>query len=346
MHLLLLLIVVFCALSIFLVLPRLFLSSPTLSSPILSLNEEAASAAFRVALLHAGIQPPGVANWQKTPIESTPHLQTLVVLIGNLRGGRPTFQSLLSNLVVPNNAHLALIVPEGSQPTAATRVLHEAATYVWTHQDFGDDWEPLLDSMGGDNSWRAVADNNVGRGTFAPRPDDPEGSGLIVMGLRDLVRRIMFEELQLDKVYDRFVVTRSDQFYPCELDLRHFDNEHVWIPVGQDWAGGLCDRWVLANSSVINDVLDIIAPVVLHPDRYLDWRGNCESLWKRSLELKGLMPSVRRFERPMFTAAVEGDPTRWSVATPSIVDEGVLLKYPEEYGETKLTCSRLVAESK
>ena len=148
----------------------------------------------------------------------------------------------------------------------------------------------------------------------------------------------------INEVYQRWADDDRVHFLSITVD-GGFDTPEV-LRAYREARGLPSDRWVLANSSVINDVLDIIAPVVLHPDRYLDWRGNCESLWKRSLELKGLMPSVRRFERPMFTAAVEGDPTRWSVATPSIVDEGVLLKYPEEYGETKLTCSRLVAESK
>ena len=102
--------------------------------------------------------------------------------------------------------------------------------------------------------------------------------------------------------YDRFVVTRTDQFYSCDVDLATLANDFVWVPDAQDY-GGLCDRWIVAPSSLVAQTLDILAPVLREPERYKWFRGNPEALVKLRFEESGVWDKVRRFGRRMFAAA-------------------------------------------
>jgi len=195
--------------------------------------------------------------------------------------------------------------------------------------------------------WREVASNSVGLGTFAPRPADPEGSGLIVFGLKELARREIAKLVVNGVKYDRVVVTRPDQYHLCPVDLDHFvtkgDLSRVWIPVGEDYMGGVCDRWVLASGDDIDGVLGTLGTLGgLAAGRYgryeKKWRMNCEMLFKANLVVRSIWNRVVRFERPVFTAAVPGDPTRWSKASGEPVEDGVRTKYPDEYMKSVKTC--------
>ena len=62
------------------------------------------------------------------------------------------------------------------------------------------------------------------------------------------------------------VVTRTDQFYTCDVDLATLANDFVWVPDAQDY-GGLCDRFLVAPSDLVLQALDIMRPVVAKPER-------------------------------------------------------------------------------
>eukprot|EP00656_Telonema_subtile_P012731 TRINITY_DN16426_c0_g1_i1.p1 TRINITY_DN16426_c0_g1~~TRINITY_DN16426_c0_g1_i1.p1 ORF type:complete len:345 (+),score=49.48 TRINITY_DN16426_c0_g1_i1:165-1199(+) len=257
----------------------------------------------------------------------------LVVLIGNLRGGELTWQALIKNLIEPNSADLALVV---SEDTPQTGVLFRQAQYVWTHEEYAD-WSVALDNLGGDGSWRQIADQHKNQGMFAPRKEDPKGSGLIVFTLKDLARR-KINALGLRKVYDLFVVTRADQFFRCPFRANDYDTSRVWAPKGENY-GGVCDRFVMSPAHDIDNVLNILEPFVLEPMRYSNISHfNCEKLYLKNLKDRGLMP-IGRFPRMMYTASTVGDPTRWSKGDkkkPS--SDGVLIKYPSEYPMVNRTC--------
>lgn len=78
----------------------------------------------------------------------------------------------------------------------------------------------------------------------------------------------------------------------------------------------------------------------LNPDKYANenfFNMGPEKLLKARWIEEGLWSSVKRFDRVMFTCAVDGDTTRWSKKRQR-VKEDVFLKYPLEYEEATCVC--------
>jgi hypothetical protein len=140
-----------------------------------------------------GNQPKNLFRWQTARLHGP--LRTLVVVLGNLRGGEETWRSLLGNLIDVNHAHLALMLGSQSRTSAQHSSLLDRAEYVWEHAEYGQDWSALFDELIGPH-WRSVANNNIGTGLFAPRPKDTTGTGLVEFGLKELARR-KIKELNL-----------------------------------------------------------------------------------------------------------------------------------------------------
>ena len=159
-----------------------------------------------------------------------------------------------------------------------------------------------------------------------------------------MIRWFLTQELIRNKMterYDRFVITRSDHYYLCRHDLSELDPQYMWLPVGQDH-GGLTDRHLVVNSTLVLDALNILPPLLEHPEDYSKLlekiSGNPERLiWRRWLRMK-LLRYVKRFDRMMFTCAAPGDATRWKSMSEEKVKEGVHLKYRLEYKESQATC--------
>lgn len=87
--------------------------------------------------------------------------------------------------------------------------------------------------------------------------------------------------------------------------------------------------------------LDILPPVVRHPEKYAailrNRRNNPEQLLLLRWKEEGLFSQVQRFERMMFTCGTLGDMNtgrQFSEEKP----EGVRLKYAEEYNASYKTC--------
>jgi len=176
-------------------------------------------------------------------------------------------------------------------------------------------------------------------GPFGGTNEDPTSSGVINSLARHYVS-VKLEEMGLIDKYDRFVVTRTDQYYPCPLHLDELDISKIWIPNGEDW-GGVCDRFIVVNSKDILKALSILKPAVLNPEQYSNWTGNIESFLKLRLQEEGLWNRVRRFRRSMFTASVHRDKTRWERARlPAFMVNGqtVRFKYQDEYFLAMTTC--------
>jgi hypothetical protein len=270
---------------------------------------------------------------------------TLVVLMGTLRCGEAAWNSLYSNLLDPNSADLALLVPRSSSRSAT---LYERSKYIWEHEEY-DDWGEAIDEyIVGSNAtgWRHIANNTQTFGIFGGTKVSPRGSGAIT-----LLSRVFLQEriksLGLVEKYDRFVVTRSDQYYLCPIDLGHLDNRFLWVPQGEDY-NGICDRYLVSNNTHILDALNILPPVVVNPLRYWDLsnRDNVEKLLKRRWIEDGLWNDVKRFPRVMFTCAALGDISRWR--RPMLSNEvfkGVYLKYEGEYNASLKTCGDYLSTS-
>ena len=72
--------------------------------------------------------------------------ETLVILLGSVRGGERAWRSLDQNLLSPNHADLALMI--GVMPGAKPTLLHRLAKYVWTVPE-RDNWGDAVDEIRG-----------------------------------------------------------------------------------------------------------------------------------------------------------------------------------------------------
>ena len=165
----------------------------------------------------------------------------------------------------PNDADLALFL--GASKNRKTS-LYYRAKYVWEFPE-PDDWRVAIDDLFGTNptdehSWRPIAEETSPSGPFSGTNEDPYGSGIINRLLWWYLRERLLS-MGLVEQFDRFVITRTDQYYPCPLDLSGLDCTKVWIPTGEDWSG-ICDRFIIVAKEHVLPLLDVIRPAILQPD--------------------------------------------------------------------------------
>jgi hypothetical protein len=294
-----------------------------------------------VTLLHVDVltsrRTSAVVPADMTSFVGTPDPpKTLVILIGNLRGGEKAWQTLYENLLDVNEADLALLIGE-TRESYQNATLFERAKYVWPIDEF-DDWADAIDQING-TEWRQrllpfLTDQSDG---ILGGVQDFKGSGAIIF----MMRYFLSQHLQttgLLKAYDRFVITRADHYYRCRHDLSLLSNHFIWLPRGEDW-NGITDRHIVVPRQHVLAALDILPPVIQHPQQYsrLLREGNPEQLIRQRWKEGGLLPYVRRFDRMMFTCGETGDTSRWRQLGGE-VEEGVRLKYEKEYKATYDTC--------
>jgi hypothetical protein len=277
------------------------------------------------------------ADDASAPVYEQP--KTLVVVIGNLRGGEPAWQSLYQNVLDVNGADLALLIGNSTDRTSS---MYSRATYLWEHPEYTD-WGEGLDTING-SSWRTnlvVAP----RGGILGGVEGHPGSGAIIFMERYwLIQKI--KELGLQSKYQRFILTRSDFLYKCRHDLKELDPRYVWVPHGEDY-GGITDRHVVASSELIIKVLNILAPLVTRPERHylVAKSGSPEIAIRLHWTTESIFPhQVRRFPRPMYVGYQRGDMSRWGKKgkkrrkKEGRTEDGVFPKYTSEYYFARCFC--------
>lgn len=285
------------------------------------------------------------------------NIRTLVVGIGSVRGGEATWNSMYKHLLDVNNADLALVVGESSNKTAS---MYKRAKYLYEFPEYND-WADAIDLVNG-TTWRKtiyplvnVTPDPVSWSFFLGGAGIIGGSGAIHFMARFWAQELIKREGLLQK-YDRFIVTRTDHYYLCKHDLTKLDNAYIWIPKHEDYFG-ICDRHVMANSSAIFDVLNVLPHLINHADEYnpeLE-RGQLkykdpESFLRLYWEKRGILPSIRRFDRVQFTVKNSDDKTRGSVGVGRVVNEdieslGLTIKYTPEFYSTECNCEHGLAYS-
>ena len=270
---------------------------------------------------------------------------TLYVLIGNIRGGEKTWKSLYKNALDVNSADLALMI--GFKPNWDYSSLYQRAKYIWEVPEY-EDWGDALDLIGGDGSWRRHVNanpllfgavNNIG-----PRRDlntSKQGGCGIMMAMKWFLKK-RIETLRLTEIYERFVITRADQFYLCEEDLSTLDPGFLYFPSGEDY-GGIFDRHHIVGRADLFQVLSIIDRWILQPRTINASDLNCEMALMHQLKEAKVWNRVRRIDRVMFTAAVVEDTSRWTTASYHgrhrlVRPKGILTKYHDEYTASQMTC--------
>jgi hypothetical protein len=273
------------------------------------------------------------------------HNRTLVIVLGNVRGGTPAWKSMIREVLDPNMADLALLVGEGDPVNPPERtLLHDRAKYIWTVREFEDWADAMEDIPDTPPDWRQRlfgTTNSSRRGNILlGAAHNITGSGALVFMFRFyLSQKIM--EYDLLSIYNRFVVTRSDHYYLCVHNLSEFSNDYLWVPEGSDHYG-ICDRHFIASNETILSALDILPPLVRNPEAYKTqlqtYPYNTERFLLLRWEQEGLLPLLQRFNRTLFLVSSSKDQTRWKPKGRYIKHLDVYLKYPQEYRLSSKTC--------
>jgi hypothetical protein len=276
---------------------------------------------------------------------SQKHNQTLVIVLGNVRGGEPAWRSMIREVLDPNMADLALMIGEGDplHPPERT-LLHDRAKFIWTVPEY-DDWADAMEDIPNKpKDWRQRLfgmTNATRRGNILlGAAHNISGSGALVFMFRFYLSQKLVEN-KLLAIYNRFVVTRSDHYYLCVHDLSQLSNDYLWVPDGSDHHG-ICDRHFIASNKTILSALDILPPLVRNPEEYQEqvqtYPYNTERFLLLRWEQEGLKPLIQRFNRTLFLVASSKDSTRWKPKGNYIKNLDVYLKYSQEYRLSIKSC--------
>jgi len=274
--------------------------------------------------------------------------KSLVVIMGNLRGGEKAWETLYENVLDVNSADLALIIGDSQEWSPNTpypnSTLLRRAKYNWRFEEL-DEFDDHLDLV--NPKWREVVLPHIKKhgptglfgGTKVNREAGGRGSGAIIFMIRWFLAELVKNDPAILETYERFVITRSDHYYQCPhiFQLLDLKNNSVWVPEGEEYFG-VTDRHVVVGRENVLDALDILPTMFSHPS-VLVGNPNPEVTLKRVWDYKEL--NVKKFNRTMFTCATKYDTTRWKVATtpaPPGLPQELLLKYPGEYWTTQKRC--------
>lgn len=276
--------------------------------------------------------------------------ETLVILIGQGRGGEHAWGSLKRNVLYHLHADLATYFTKDSQ----SETLKRMARYSWELPEY-EDWGVAMDQMAAScgADWRSSLCKVPGimLGGVQGCGDAGRGSGGILLAFRDAVLQKL-TELRLWEKYKYFILTRADHVYLCPHPKpSSLDMNSIWIPEGEDY-GGITDRHLVAASHLFRKAIDFKQEVLCNPEvwtkrlmeKYQDL--NLEMLLMSMWEAQGL--STKRFPRNMFAVRVTGDPTRWSQGDfreDLSQFNGMLVKYAEELDQSEATCGIRAVET-
>lgn len=262
--------------------------------------------------------------------------KTLVILVGNPRGGEKTWNSMYRNLLQPYNADLALCFGYRKDKSAS---LYSVAKYVWEIPEY-EEWAQYYSENFGDDVyvhgqiiqpyWKKsfVLGHNTGfSGIYQSR-----GSSAITLAFRHYLLK---NKKEIICSYDRIIVTRSDLFYIKEHPI--LPNNYFWVPFGESY-GGLSDRHHIFPSSDVDKVFGIVENYVNNEKLYNDYKDFPESLNIESCYLKyfnhiGYSEKIKEYLPVNFTVKTSEDDTRWYAGehTPVPYHDNLFFKYKTDY---------------
>lgn len=251
-------------------------------------------------------------------------LKTLVILMGNARGGEEAWNSMYKYLLQPFSADLALLFGNTKDHSSS---LYKRAKFVWEIEEY--------------TNWRSYYEKNVtGRWyeifkkhrktTLGGGVDNFEGSGAIGLAFRHFLKNNFRYQLL---GYDRIILTRSDYYY---IDYHPvIPNDTLYIIEGEDF-GGCCDRHHIFPSHLLDDVLGVLD--FLTAEENFDYLINLKQLLniERSLyeffKKNGMINKIKRVKQVQFCVALSEDLTRWKKASHYMIgSNAIMIKYQKEY---------------
>ena len=254
--------------------------------------------------------------------------KTLVCILAQTRSYELTWNNFKKHVLDELNADLALCIGV-TKKYNYNNPFWKNAKYRWSIEEFGDDYSNAFDFAQNEiysnskkikENWRILlniknfwlggikgftAKDTLHLDSFPEWKKDRVGSSSILIFYRWLLIQKLQESNLIEK-YDRFIVTRSDFFWPLKHPpLNKMKKDFIWIPDGEGY-GGITDRYVLCNNSNISEYLSILNPILTEPKKLYnlmknknDW--NLEKYIKLYLKQKNLYKKVKFFPYIMYT---------------------------------------------
>lgn len=283
-----------------------------------------------------------VGRWRRRTLVP----KTLVIVMGNCRGGEQAWRSLDRHVLKPYRADLALVVSEEDTPNS----LFHKAKYIYKVREYND-WGDVFDRIDTEENlasdWRQwmIHESVLNSGLFGGihhKGQLLKGSGAIIFAYRYFVKKLIVHH-NLTAKYDQFIITRSDHFYECDHEfLDTSKSRHVYVPHGEEY-GGVTDRHILIGRDDVLASLDVVKYCLSNRKLLEQHPGlNPERLLLLYYKDIRLYPKIIKFDRSFYTVKQSEDSTRWASGNQQHPGnrQGLFLKYADEYKQTQITCGR------
>lgn len=262
--------------------------------------------------------------------------RTLVILIGNARGGEQTWTTLYDNLLTPYDADLALCFGKTDDYSSS---LYSKAKYIWEIPEY-ENWRVYFEENFKEGWWEKTFNLGKNHGLFGG-VDGNQGSGAIIFGFRHFIKKNYSDII---KTYTTIMLTRSDHYYAMKHPI--LASDYVWVPEGEDW-GGITDRHMIFPSHMSDNVLGVVEYMNSESGFHFAKNfcektqpghlfANPEGILLSFFENNGISRKIKRYPRVQFTVAKKSDKTRWQ--NPSAINvfgnSQLFVKYVDEYKQT------------
>jgi len=206
-----------------------------------------------------------------------------------------------------SNLDLAVVIPPNADDVQRNS-LYKSAKYIWEVPEF-DSWDTALDEIGGNGMWRLVARNSAFHGhllegtsyDWTADTDRRGGSSSSVSILYQ--KHLIYDkivELNLRDIYFQFVVFPGNTFFPCTFSMANFDVSHIWTPKDRRQEGQKTDNVIVTSHFFILEVLDMLAPLVLRAEDYMDFQGGREDFFRLRMKETSRTKKMKRFSHKNF----------------------------------------------
>lgn len=252
--------------------------------------------------------------------------KTIVILMGNARGGEEAWSTLYTNLIDVYNADLLLCF---GKTTDQNNSLYQKANYIIEIEEYAD-WTDYYSNFFS-NNWKKsfLCGRNHG---LAGGLEKYSGSGAIIFAFRHFIKSQYADIL---KKYDRIILTRSDHFYLYQHPI--LSNDKIWIPNGEDYRG-ITDRHHIFPSIFLEQMLGVIEYMdsdIGFKEISQQHNPNPEMILLSSFKYYNILHNISRYKRCQFTVATAEDSTRWQKADILLPGyKNLYIKYISEYNQT------------
>lgn len=250
------------------------------------------------------------------------NIKTLVILVGNARGGEETWGSMYKYLIDPYSADLALLFGKTSDKSSS---LYQKAKFIWEIEEYSDWWNYFKKFFS--NRLYDVYKNNEIEG-LGGGIRNFRGSGAIIFAFRHFLKNNFKNELIK---YDRIILSRSDFYY---IDYHPILTNDAFYIVDGERYGGVTDRHHIFPSSMLDEVLSI--------NEFLDSKENYQYLLSKKLNPERalfeyfkhnkIIKKIKFCKRVQFIVSKKNESKRWSYTKGyKFNSKTLLIKYQKEY---------------